>query len=89
MLYLYTVGILFLIEWCIRQLYSSSITSHNIASIAHNRHTDITISTFHSVAKKAMPDFVVFIDGAVAVKCFGVATSYLIVIGDTMPDVME
>ena len=30
-----------------------------------------------------------FIDLAVSIKCFGVATSYLIVIGDLMPDVFQ
>jgi len=29
------------------------------------------------------------VDGAVAIKCFGVATSYLIVIGDLMPEAMN
>ena len=38
---LYTFSILFPIEWCIRQLCSPSIISHNIARIAHNHHTDI------------------------------------------------
>jgi amino acid permease len=36
-----------------------------------------------------MPKLTTIIDIAVAVKCFGVATSYLIVIGDLMPEVME
>ena len=45
-------------------------------------------SSFRSVATAAAPRFAVLIDGAVAVKCFGVATSYLIVVGDTMPVVM-
>lgn len=36
-----------------------------------------------------MPKLTTVIDTAVAVKCFGVATSYLIVIGDLMPEVME
>lgn len=46
-------------------------------------------SSFYTVAHSAMPKFTLLIDIAVAVKCFGVATSYLIVIGDLMPDVME
>jgi amino acid permease len=45
-------------------------------------------ASFYSVASNAMPLFKSVIDVAVALKCFGVATSYLIVIGDTMPDVM-
>ena len=45
-------------------------------------------SSFYTVAHSALPKFTLLIDIAVAVKCFGVATSYLIVIGDLMPDVM-
>ena len=40
-LLLYTVDFLFNVEWCIRQLLRSSITSYNITSIAHNHRTDI------------------------------------------------
>lgn len=45
-------------------------------------------SSFYSVAEIVSPGYTFIIDIAVAVKCFGVATSYLIVIGDLMPDVM-
>lgn len=46
-------------------------------------------SSFYSVAHSAMPKLTTLIDVAVSVKCFGVATSYLIVMGDMMPDVMS
>lgn len=46
-------------------------------------------SSFYKVAATAMPNFEKLIDLAVILKCFGVATSYLIVIGGLMPDVME
>ena len=46
-------------------------------------------SSFYSIATHAMPSLTLVIDAAVAIKCFGVATSYLIVIGDLMPDVMQ
>ena len=42
-------------------------------------------ANFNSVAERAMPGSGVLIDVAVAIKCFGVATSYLIVIGDSVP----
>merc|ERR1719163_556701 len=42
-------------------------------------------ATFNSVAEHAMPGSGILIDLAVAIKCFGVATSYLIVIGDSVP----
>lgn len=46
-------------------------------------------SSFYKVASTAMPNFEKLIDLAVVIKCFGVATSYLIVIGGLMPDVMD
>jgi len=46
-------------------------------------------ASFYTVAQATMPSFTVVIDVAVAIKCFGVATSYLIVIGDLMPQVMS
>eukprot|EP00040_Diaphanoeca_grandis_P032519 m.197163 g.197163 ORF g.197163 m.197163 type:complete len:461 (-) comp32650_c0_seq1:84-1466(-) len=46
-------------------------------------------SSFYIVGKASLPAFTKLVDIAVAIKCFGVATSYLIVIGDLMPDVMR
>jgi amino acid permease len=43
-------------------------------------------SSFYVVASRAVPKAAWLIDLAVAIKCFGVATSYLIVIGDLVPD---
>lgn len=43
-------------------------------------------SSFYSVAQKAYPPSTVLIDAAVAFKCFGVATGYLITVGDCMVD---
>mmetsp|Transcript_36662 Transcript_36662/g.90902 ORF Transcript_36662/g.90902 Transcript_36662/m.90902 type:complete len:527 (+) Transcript_36662:22-1602(+) len=45
-------------------------------------------SSFYAVANAAIPNWTFVIDLAVAVKCFGVATSYLIVTADMMPPVM-
>jgi amino acid permease len=45
-------------------------------------------SSFYAVAAIAIPRFTLLIDFAVALKCFGVATSYLIVAGDLLPQVM-
>lgn len=44
--------------------------------------------TFYSVAMQASPRFATMVDIALIIKCFGVATSYQIVIGGLMPDVM-
>lgn len=64
---------------------ASAMALHFLASAALSTKLP---SSFYSVAEKALPSFTVLIDSAVAIKCFGVATSYLIVIGDQMPDVM-
>ena len=40
-LYLYTIGVLFHVECCIRKLWCSSIIFLNINSIAYNHHTNI------------------------------------------------
>lgn len=46
-------------------------------------------SSFYAVAMLAAPKYVFLIDLAVAIKCFGVATSYLIILGGLMPEAME
>jgi amino acid permease len=55
-------------------------------------------SSFFAVAKRTYPDAAVVFDSAIAIKCFGtavvdcadtgVAVSYLIIIGDLMPQVI-
>ena len=46
-------------------------------------------TSFYAVANAAYPSFTSIIDITVALKCFGVATSYLIIVGDTMVDTMK
>lgn len=45
-------------------------------------------SSCNAVAERAMPGFAVLFDAAIAIKCFGVATSYLVVVGDSVPKAM-
>ncbi|KAI9281066.1 transmembrane amino acid transporter protein-domain-containing protein [Sporodiniella umbellata] len=45
-------------------------------------------ASFTSLSKLTWPKLGVFFDLAIAVKCFGVAVSYLIIIGDLMPQVL-
>lgn len=45
-------------------------------------------ASFYGLAEAALPGSGIFLDLAVSIKCFGVATSYLIVVSDTMPDLM-
>lgn len=46
-------------------------------------------SSFNAVAKLTFPHAAVLFDIAIAVKCFGVSISYLIIIGDLMPKVVQ
>lgn len=46
-------------------------------------------ATFYSVAQAAVPSATMLIDLAVAVKCFGVGTSFLIVVGDLIPEAVR
>ncbi|KAK9450855.1 transmembrane amino acid transporter protein-domain-containing protein [Limtongia smithiae] len=45
-------------------------------------------ASFFAVAQKTYPQIAVAFDAAIAVKCFGVGVSYLIIIGDLMPQVV-
>ena len=42
-----------------------------------------------AVAQLTYPGAAVWFDTAIAIKCFGVAVSYLIIIGDIMPQVRK
>lgn len=44
-------------------------------------------ASFFAISKLTWPNLAVFFDLAIAIKCFGVAVSYLIIIGDLMPQV--
>ncbi|CDH60214.1 amino acid [Lichtheimia corymbifera JMRC:FSU:9682] len=44
-------------------------------------------ASFFAISKLTWPSLAVFFDLAIAIKCFGVAVSYLIIIGDLMPHV--
>lgn len=49
--------------------------------------TDGRFASFFAISKLTWPNLAVFFDAAIAIKCFGVAVSYLIIIGDLMPQV--
>ncbi|KAI7903070.1 transmembrane amino acid transporter protein-domain-containing protein [Cokeromyces recurvatus] len=46
-------------------------------------------ASFSSLSKLTWPKLGIFFDMAIAIKCFGVAISYLIIIGDLMPQVIR
>lgn len=44
--------------------------------------------SFAALSQLTYPNLSILFDAAIAVKCFGVAVSYLIIIGDLMPGVV-
>ena len=46
-------------------------------------------SSFNAISKLTYPKAAIFFDLAIAVKCFGVGVSYLVIIGDLMPQAMH
>ncbi|KAJ1919122.1 hypothetical protein H4219_002171 [Mycoemilia scoparia] len=46
-------------------------------------------SSFFEISKLTYPGAGIFFDAAIAIKCFGVSISYLIIFSDLMPEVME
>ncbi|KAI6354289.1 hypothetical protein MCOR25_008683 [Pyricularia grisea] len=51
------------------------------------RYIDRGHSSFFALSQLTYPNAAVFFDAAIAIKCFGVGVSYLIIIGDLMPGV--
>ncbi|RGB42286.1 transmembrane amino acid transporter protein [Rhizophagus diaphanus] len=52
-------------------------------------HTFGRKSSFFAVSKLTYPSAALLFDAAIAIKCFGVAVSYLIIVGDLMPQVIS
>src|ERR1700742_2449037 len=46
-------------------------------------------ASFFALSQITYPNAAVIFDAAIAIKCFGVAVSYLIIIGDLMPVVVR
>lgn len=53
------------------------------------RYLDRGNSSFFALSQLTYPNAAVIFDAAIAVKCFGVGVSYLIIIGDLMPGVVR
>ncbi|KAF9732497.1 hypothetical protein PMIN06_012005 [Paraphaeosphaeria minitans] len=53
------------------------------------RYIDRGHVSFAALSQLTYPNLSILFDAAIAVKCFGVAVSYLIIIGDLMPRVIE
>ena len=65
--------------------YASFFGLHLLAKCAvyTGRH-----SSFNAISRLTYPNAAIFFDFAIAIKCFGVAVSYLIIVGDLMPQAM-
>lgn len=53
------------------------------------RYIDRGSSSFAALSKLTYPNISVAFDSAIALKCFGVGVSYLVIIGDLMPGVVN
>ncbi|CUM62592.1 uncharacterized protein PRCAT00000144001 [Priceomyces carsonii] len=47
------------------------------------------VVSYFSLAQLTYPNLSIVFDSAISIKCFGVGVSYLVVIGDLMPKIME
>lgn len=53
------------------------------------RYLDRGSASFFAFSQMTYPAAAFFFDAAIAIKCFGVGVSYLIIIGDLMPGVVQ
>src|SRR3954471_24544772 len=53
-----------------------------------SRYIDRGSSSFFALSQITYPNAAVVFDAAIAIKCFGVGVSYMIIIGDLMPGVV-
>lgn len=76
------LGVLLIVGSAAMQIFSLHILSIYAAKVP-------SPSSFYSVTQAAVPQLTFLVDASVAIQSFGVGSSYLIVIGGLMPDVME
>lgn len=53
------------------------------------RYVDRGQVSFAALSQLTYPNLSIIFDAAIAIKCFGVGVSYLIIIGDLMPGVVQ
>ena len=70
-------------------LLGASFSTHGLILLRKAAQRAGLPSSFYSVARVAVPHYTILIDLAVALKCFGVATGYLITVGDCMVDALD
>eukprot|EP01065_Artemidia_motanka_P004175 TRINITY_DN12001_c0_g2_i1.p2 TRINITY_DN12001_c0_g2~~TRINITY_DN12001_c0_g2_i1.p2 ORF type:complete len:494 (+),score=144.31 TRINITY_DN12001_c0_g2_i1:107-1588(+) len=81
----YALGVGIMVVCCVL----SSFSLHLLAQCAHFFHLKRQPSSFYAVALEAIPKWALITDFAVVVNCFGNGATYLIVIADQMPKVMD
>ncbi|KAL7481605.1 hypothetical protein ACHAW6_007284 [Cyclotella cf. meneghiniana] len=70
-------------------LAAATFSAHGLVLLSKSAQTVGLPGSFYSVAAAAVPRYTVLIDLAVALKCFGVATGYLITISDSMVNAFD
>jgi len=68
---------------------SACFSAHGLVLLSKAAQQAGLPSSFYSVARAAVPQYTILIDLAVALKCFGVATGYLLTVGDCMVDALD
>ena len=81
----YVMGIFMLIICA----YFSATGLHLLTKCSQRATPKGEIASFYSIARVVDKKLPLVVDAAVGLKCFGVATSYLIVIGDLMPSACD
>eukprot|EP00928_Gymnodinium_smaydae_P013635 TRINITY_DN14962_c0_g4_i1.p1 TRINITY_DN14962_c0_g4~~TRINITY_DN14962_c0_g4_i1.p1 ORF type:complete len:568 (-),score=92.13 TRINITY_DN14962_c0_g4_i1:109-1713(-) len=79
----YALGIVLLVLFG----FTSAFGCHLLQCSA--REIGVAPTSFYVVSNAVTPRWTWLVDGAVMVKCFGVGTSYLIIVGDLAPEAME
>lgn len=70
-------------------LLGALFSAHGLVLLSKAAQRSGLPSSFYSVAHAAVPQYTMLIDLAVALKCFGVATGYLITVSDCMVDALD
>eukprot|EP00756_Hemistasia_phaeocysticola_P053405 Hpha_TRINITY_DN2899_c0_g1::TRINITY_DN2899_c0_g1_i1::g.171433::m.171433 len=81
----YVLGSLTMMLACM----AATFTLHLLACCAHKHIENDEPSSFYSVAMAALPSWALIVDAALVINCFFNGATYLIVIGDQLPAVVD